>query len=264
MANPLVWPYLTTVDETFPHLGNPFTNDPLGIFTLMLHVLLVEDNPADVLMVREAIRTSPVMSDVLIAYDGKQARHFLNDFRFEPDLVFLDLKVPLFNSFEFLEQLRANQGPPVVVLTASLNPEDTQHAIKAGAKEFIVKPSDMDEFLNVVRAALARWSVEDAEREVHGVVEVPRRYHCAMPHAEKRYTVTLSEHELGELMMAVESAQNICREKVYDAPHLSQSIARLEQVYGILKQALALDRVIFPEDREGHQTREESETFTDR
>ena len=206
----------------------------------MLHVLLVEDNPADVLMIREAIRTSAVLSDVLIAYDGKQARQFLNDFRFEPDLVFLDLKVPLFNSFEFLEQLRANQGPPVIVLTASLNPEDTQNAIKAGAKEFIVKPSDMDEFLNVVRGALARWSDEEAEREGRGVVRTRGHNNGAMANAEKHYTVTLNEHELGELMMAVESTRNHYRE---NALHLAQRIERLEQVYGTLKQALKLDPV---------------------
>jgi DNA-binding response OmpR family regulator len=205
----------------------------------MLHVLLVEDNPADVLMVREAIRTSAVMSDVLIAYDGKQARRFLNDFQFEPDLIFLDLKVPLFNSFEFLEQLRANQGPPAIVLTASLNPEDTQHAIKAGAKECIVKPSDMDEFLNVVRDALARWSDEEAERAGRGVVRTPRRCdNSAIANGEKRYTVTLNEHELGELMMAVESTRNNYRE---NALHLAQRIERLEEVYGTLKEALELD-----------------------
>jgi DNA-binding response OmpR family regulator len=211
------------------------------IFKLMLHVLLVEDNPADVLMVREAIRTSAVLSDVLIAWDGKQARRFLNDFRFEPDLVFLDLKVPLFDSFEFLEQLRANQGPPVIVLTASLNPEDTEQAIKAGAKEFIVKPSDMDEFLNVVRDALARWSDEETERQSRGVARIPRRHdNSAMANVEKHYTVTLNEHELGELMMAVESTRNNYRE---NALHLAQRIERLEQVYGTLKQALKLDPV---------------------
>ncbi|MGB6945681.1 MAG: response regulator [Bryobacteraceae bacterium] len=205
----------------------------------MLHLLLVEDNPADVLMVREAVRTSPVMSDVLIAYDGKQARQFLNDFRFEPDLVFLDLKVPLFNSFEFLEALRKNQGPPVIVLTASLNPEDTQRAIKAGAKEYIVKPSDMDEFLNVVRDALARWSSEEAERERYGVVRTARGYdQSAMASVERHYTVTLNEHELRELMMAVESKRNNYRD---DALHLRQKLERLEQVYGILKQALKQD-----------------------
>jgi DNA-binding response OmpR family regulator len=210
----------------------------------MLHVLLVEDNPADVLMVREAIRTSPVMSDVLIAYDGKQARRFLNDFHFEPDLVFLDLKVPLFNSFEFLETLGANQGPPVIILTASLNPEDTQHAIQAGAKEYIVKPSDMDEFLNVVRGALARWSGEEAGRGRRSVVPAPRRFEkAAMANLEKLYTVSLNEHELGDLMTAVESQRDNYREKVDNALHLRQRIERLEQVYGILKQALEPDPV---------------------
>jgi DNA-binding response OmpR family regulator len=210
----------------------------------MLHVLLVEDNPADVFMVREAIRTSAVMSDVLIAYDGKQARRFLNDFHFVPDLVFLDLKVPLFNSFEFLEHLRANQGPPVVVLTASLNPEDTQQAIKAGAKEYIIKPSDMDEFLNVVRDALARWSSESAEREGRGIVQTSRRYdQNATANVEKQYTVSFNEHELGELMMAVESTRNNYREKIDNALQLAQRMERLEQVYGILKQALQLDPV---------------------
>ena len=218
----------------------------------MLHVLLVEDNPADVLMVREAIRTSAVMSDVLIAYDGKQARRFLNDFHFVPDLVFLDLKVPLFNSFEFLEQLRANEGPPVIVLTASLNPEDTRQAIKAGAKEYIVKPSDMDEFLKVVRDALARCSDEKAEREVRGVVRAPDWYgqsgygqsgygQSAMLNAEKQYTVSLNEHELGELMMAVESTRNSYREKVDNALNLAPRIEYLEHVYLILKQALEPD-----------------------
>ena len=219
----------------------------------MLHVLLVEDNPADVLMVREAIRTSAVMSDVLIAYDGKQARRFLNDFHFEPDLVFLDLKVPLFNSFEFLEHLRANQGPPVIILTASLNPEDTQHALKAGAKEYIIKPSDMDEFLNVVREALARWSGEEAEREGSSVARTPRSSdNSAMANVEKQYTVTLNERELGELFMAVESTRNNYREKVDNALHLGQRIARLEQVYRLLKQALELDPV---EPGDVHQPR---------
>ncbi len=202
----------------------------------MLHLLLVEDNPADVLMVREAVRTSPVMSDVLIAYDGKQARRFLNDFHFEPDLVFLDLKVPLLNSFEFLEALRKNQGPPVIVLTASLNPADTQRAINAGAKEFIVKPSDMDEFLNVVRDALARWSGEESEREGRRVVRTSRESDKSVrASVEKQYTVTLNEHELGELMMAVESKRKNYRD---EALHLVQEIERLEHVYGILKEAL--------------------------
>ena len=130
----------------------------------MLHVLLVEDNPADAHMVREAIRTSPVMADLMIAYDGEQALQFVIEFGFVPDIVFLDLTVPRLNSFGLLEYLRANDGPPVIVLTGSTDPANRKQAKKTGAEEYIVKPSDMDEFLTVIRDAIERWGVRAAAR----------------------------------------------------------------------------------------------------
>jgi len=129
----------------------------------MLHILLVEDNPADVLMVREAIRTTPVTTDLMIAYDGEQALRFVTEFHFQPDIVFLDLIVPKLDSFEFLKRLRVNQAP-VVVLTGSVNPTDNQRAIELGAREYIVKPSDMDEYLHVVSDAVGRWGSQAAAR----------------------------------------------------------------------------------------------------
>ena len=85
---------------------------------------------------------------------------------------------------------------------------------------------------------LARWG-EEAEREGHGVVRTSRGYDkSAVANAEKQYTVTLNKHELGELMMAVESKRkNYCD----DAVHLGRKIERLEQVYRILKRALEQD-----------------------
>jgi len=130
----------------------------------MLHVLLIEDSPADVLMVREAIRTSSVTSDLIIAYDGEEALRFLTEFHFRPDMFFLDLTVPKFNSFEFLKHLCANQGPPVVVLTGSANPGDKQRSLESGAKEYIVKPSNIDEFMEAVREAIGRWGHQAAAR----------------------------------------------------------------------------------------------------
>ena len=56
----------------------------------MLHVLRVEDNPGDALMVREAIRSSTVKADVIIANDGEQALRFLNEFLFKLDTIFLE------------------------------------------------------------------------------------------------------------------------------------------------------------------------------
>jgi DNA-binding response OmpR family regulator len=132
----------------------------------MFHVLLVEDSPPDVLMVREAIRTSAVMADVLIAYDGEQAIRFLTEAPLRPDIIILDLRVPKLDSFRFLRHLRANQGPPVIVFTGSVNPDDYQRAMESGACEYIVKPSDMDEFLKAVHDALGRWGARGAARSV--------------------------------------------------------------------------------------------------
>lgn len=131
-----------------------------------MHVLLVEDNPADVLMVREAVRTSPVRADLMIAYDGEQAIRFLNEFGFEPDIVFMDLSIPNLDGFELLKYLYANQGPPVIILTGSANPADRQRATDAGAEEYIIKPTELDDFLKVVRDALVRWSGQAVARGV--------------------------------------------------------------------------------------------------
>lgn len=132
----------------------------------MLHVLLVEDNPADAQMVREAIRASSVMADLMIAYDGEQALQFVIEFGFVPDIVFLDLTVPRLDSFGLLEYLHINHGPPVIVLTGSTDPANRKQAKKSGTEEYLVKPSDMDEFLSVVSDAIERWGVRAATRGV--------------------------------------------------------------------------------------------------
>jgi DNA-binding response OmpR family regulator len=124
----------------------------------MVHVLLIEDNPADVLMVREGMRTSAVKADVLIAYDGQQAMKFLTELNFKPDFIILDLNIPKFNGIQILERYRAKEGPPVVVFTSSINPTERKRAMELGAKEYIVKPSDVDAFMQAVRGALERWT----------------------------------------------------------------------------------------------------------
>jgi two-component system, chemotaxis family, response regulator Rcp1 len=123
----------------------------------MFHVLLVEDNGADVLMVREAIRTSPVEADLLIAYDGHQAIRFLTELKFKPDLIILDLNIPKFSGLQILERQRS-QGTPVIVLTSSLNPEDKKRAMELGAREYINKPSELDSFIRSIQEMLQRWS----------------------------------------------------------------------------------------------------------
>ena len=122
----------------------------------MLHILLVEDNAADVLLVREAIRNSNVKADVLIAYDGEQALRLLVELKFRPDLIVLDLNVPKFNGFAILEHYRSCDGAPVMVLTCSENPEDKKRALALGAREYIIKPPSFQGFISTVQQAIER------------------------------------------------------------------------------------------------------------
>jgi DNA-binding response OmpR family regulator len=129
-----------------------------SIGSVVQHVLLIEDNSGDVLMVREAIRTSPTKADLVIAYDGEQTLRFLMEFKSKPDLIILDLNVPKFNGLQILERYRGNDRPPVIVLTSSVNPTDKARALELGVKEYIVTPTDLDSFLKAVRGALERWT----------------------------------------------------------------------------------------------------------
>jgi two-component system response regulator len=123
----------------------------------MLHVLLAEDNPGDVLLIREAIRTSDLNADVMIAYDGEEALEMLHDDSVNADVVLLDLQMPKLSGLQVLERYRADDGPPVVVFTSSPNPNDQRKAFELGVKDYVVKPLDLDAFMQSVREALGRW-----------------------------------------------------------------------------------------------------------
>jgi CheY-like chemotaxis protein len=124
----------------------------------MLHVLLVEDNPSDVLLIREAIRTSSVPADVTIAYDGDTALRMLDDPSPAPDLIILDLNLPRVGGLELLQRHPPNgEPPPVVVFTSSHGPEERARAMALGASDYIVKPVTWDGYLDAIRGAVERW-----------------------------------------------------------------------------------------------------------
>ena len=126
----------------------------VGSSVAMRHVLLIEDNPADVLLVREAMRSAPIAADVWIAYDGEQALRLLGECH--PDLIILDLNLPKVGGLEVLEK-HAGVESPVLVFTGSDNPIDRARAMALGAREYITKPMSWDEFMQVIRGAIERW-----------------------------------------------------------------------------------------------------------
>jgi chemotaxis family two-component system response regulator Rcp1 len=122
----------------------------------MLRLLLAEDNPGDVRLVKEALRTSPVLTDLTLATDGEAALRYLRNSRF--DLVILDLNLPKRHGQNILQLCAAtDEAPPFVVCSSSLRQSDRELAFLVGAKEYVAKPTDLDEFIKAIQSIVDRW-----------------------------------------------------------------------------------------------------------
>ena len=127
----------------------------------MVQILLVEDNPADVFLVREATHDS---ADLVIAQDGEEALRLLSESTFKPDFIMLDLNLPKYNGYTILERHRA--AAPVVVFSGLSDEADKRKALALGAREFVAKSSSLGEFMSAVQGILERWSPGASARAV--------------------------------------------------------------------------------------------------
>lgn len=130
-----------------------------------IDLLLVEDNPGDVELTKEALKDGKLHVNLHVATDGVQA---LAHLRREggsadvprPDLVVLDLNLPKLDGREVLEQVKADPelaSIPVVVMTSSSAEEDVARSYELHANCFVTKPLDMDQFNKVVRVIDDFW-----------------------------------------------------------------------------------------------------------
>lgn len=130
-----------------------------------IEILLVEDNPGDVRLTREALKEGKVKNNLHVAKDGVEALDFLhrragNADAVRPDLILLDLNLPRKNGREVLADIKADASLrriPVVVLTVSQAEEDILSTYDLGANCFITKPVDLKQFLRVVKAVDDFW-----------------------------------------------------------------------------------------------------------
>ena len=128
-------------------------------------ILLVEDNEADVRLTREALREAGDGVRLTAVGDGEQALAYLR--RQEgfseaprPDLVLLDLNLPRKNGLEVLDELRADEALaviPVIMLTSSAAHQDVEAAYAHGANAFVVKPQDLDSFIDLIGTIRGFW-----------------------------------------------------------------------------------------------------------
>jgi len=124
-----------------------------------IEVLLVEDDPGDVLLIQEAFEDNKVRNRLHCVSDGVDALRFLrreDEFADapRPDLILLDLNLPRMDGREVLAEVKTDeqlQQIPVVVLTTSKLEEDVLRSYKLHANAYVTKPVDFDRFIEVVR-----------------------------------------------------------------------------------------------------------------
>jgi len=128
-----------------------------------VHILLVEDNPGDVRLIQEALKTTDLQYVLEIASDGDEAlSRLLNESSPDslPDLVILDLNLPRRSGHEVLAVIKDHprtRTVPVIVLSSSGLNEDIQKAYGAHANCYIQKPQNIDDFFHVCSLLEAFW-----------------------------------------------------------------------------------------------------------
>ena len=133
--------------------------------TQPVNILLVEDNPGDVRLTKEALKESNMLNALHVVVDGVEALAFLHregDYADapRPDLILLDLNMPRKDGREVLAEIKADEDLariPVVILTTSQAEEDVVRSYDLHANCYITKPVDLEQFIKVVTTIEGFW-----------------------------------------------------------------------------------------------------------
>jgi CheY-like chemotaxis protein len=124
-----------------------------------IEVLLIEDDPGDVLITREAFEHHKIHNTLSVARDGQEGLDYLyrrgsHQGATRPDLILLDLNLPKYNGHQLLEKIKSDPDLcliPVVVLTTSAAEEDILRSYRLHANAYVTKPVGFEQFMNVIR-----------------------------------------------------------------------------------------------------------------
>ena len=128
-------------------------------------ILLVEDNPGDIRLAREALKEAQTQHRLNVVTDGEEARSYLlqeGAYRAtpRPDLILLDLNLPRLDGRQLLKTIKTERRLkriPVVILTTSIANEDIESTYDSHANCYITKPVDLEKFLNVIQTIEHFW-----------------------------------------------------------------------------------------------------------
>jgi CheY-like chemotaxis protein len=130
-----------------------------------VEILLVEDNPGDVRLTREALKEAKVINNLTVLKDGVEALAFLRQQgpyggAVIPHLILLDLNLPKKDGREVLAEIKADEKLkriPVVVLTTSQDEQDVFKSYNLHANCYVTKPVDLEQFMTVVKSIEDFW-----------------------------------------------------------------------------------------------------------
>jgi CheY-like chemotaxis protein len=125
----------------------------------VIDVLLIEDDPGDILITREAFEHHKIRNTLHVARDGQEGLDYLyqrGDHQdvARPDLILLDLNLPKYDGRQLLEEIKSDPELchiPLVVLTTSAAEEDILRSYRLHANAYVTKPVGFDEFMNAIR-----------------------------------------------------------------------------------------------------------------
>ena len=131
----------------------------------MVEILMVEDNPADIRLTKEAFKDAKVLNNMHIVVDGEEAMAFLrregnSPDAPRPDLILLDLNLPKKDGREVLAEIKKDpelKRIPVVILTTSEDEKDIFKAYDLHVNAYVKKPVDLNQFMKVVEAVEDFW-----------------------------------------------------------------------------------------------------------
>jgi CheY-like chemotaxis protein len=135
-------------------------------------ILLAEDNPGDIFLVRRALQMHQVDAELTVVQDGQSAMAEVekadrDDSAACPDLILLDLNLPRATGSRILERIRQSKrfaNTPIIVVTSSDSPVDRRAATQFGAAHYFQKPSDLAGFM--LLGGIVKQLLEDRRRHV--------------------------------------------------------------------------------------------------
>ena len=126
-------------------------------------ILLVEDDAADVMIVKHAFNDLKITNPLVHASDGEEALEYLKDTgNKRPIIILLDLNMPRMNGFEFLKIVKADESLkkiPVIVLTTSDADQNIVESYELAAAGYIVKPVDYKQFVEAIKTIDLYWTL---------------------------------------------------------------------------------------------------------